>query len=185
MYRAFLILCVFLAVAISLPSDSNATQIIHRTPQQLGSESSLVVRGTVASVRSYWNDSRTKIFTETLVDIAEAYKGGSQASVRIVQLGGIVGNIKVSVAGALQWRVGEEVLLFAEQAGADSYRVSGFSQGKFHIERDVKTGKPYVTRPALKGVEVLKAPGLDEPVRVSPLERVPLEQFVQEALPQR
>ncbi len=183
MYRATTILCVLLVLTVSLPSY--ATQIIHRTPQQLGTESSLVVRGTVASVRSYWNESRTKVFTETMVNVADTYKGGSPAAVRVVQLGGIVGNVKVSVAGALQWRVGEEVLLFAEQSGADAYRVAGFSQGKFHIERDAKTGKPYITRPALQGVEVLKAPGLDEPARVTRLERVSLEQFVQEALPER
>ncbi|MEE9271364.1 MAG: hypothetical protein V3V49_14010 [Candidatus Krumholzibacteria bacterium] len=63
-------------------SFSEATQVLHRSPQQLGQQSSLVVRGTVAGVRSFWNDKHTKFFTETEITVDQSYKGEQSPSVR-------------------------------------------------------------------------------------------------------
>jgi hypothetical protein len=136
---------------------SKATQILYQSPQQLGEQSSLVVRGKVTSTRSFWNDQRTKVFTETHIAVDETYKGGDVATLRVVQLGGVVDNIRVTVSGALQWTPGEEVLLFVEPYRADAYQVSGFSQGKFNVKRDPQTGKAFIQRPALEGVEIMGA----------------------------
>lgn len=159
-----------------------ATQIVYRTPQQMGKASSLVVQGEVTSVRSYWNEKRTKIFTETLVQVDQAYKGLNPGTVSVVQLGGTVGNVQVTVAGALQWKPGEEVLLFLEPATAEAYQVSGFSQGKFNIERDPMTGEAFVRRPALEGVEILLAPQADQQAPASRALSVPLKRFIDDAL---
>lgn len=159
-----------------------ATQIVYRTPQQMGQQSSLVVQGEVTGVRSYWNEKRTKIFTETLVQVDQAYKGTNPGTVRVVQLGGTVGNVRVTVAGALQWKRGEEVLLFLEQATDEAYQVSGFSQGKFNIERDPVTGEAFVRRQALEGVEILLAPQADQQVSPSRSFNVPLKRFIDDAL---
>lgn len=92
----------------------------------------------------------------------ETYKGGAVPDVRIVQLGGIVGHVKMKVSGALRWKRGEEVLLFLEPYDRGTYQVSGFSQGKFGIERDPDTGRMYVKHPPLEGIEIIGAPG-EEP----------------------
>ena len=81
--------------------DSFATQVIQRTPQQLAKESHLVVDGKVSSVRSYWNDDHSKILTEAVVTVGSTYKGGTSPSVRVVQLGGVVGNVRMTAHGAL------------------------------------------------------------------------------------
>jgi len=173
--------CIFLLVA-GLVALAYATQIAYRSPQQLGDESALVVRGRVQSVESYWNSKHTKIFTRTRIAVDETYKGSARPMIDVVQLGGVVGNVKVTVQGALQWKVGEEVLLFAEPYDAGSYQVSGFFQGKFKIEHDPATGIAYVDAPAPEGVSLLGAPPTQRPSRISLKQRATLEQFVSQAL---
>jgi hypothetical protein len=177
MKRASSILRVSIPVLIALTTFAQATQIIYRSPQQMGEESALVVQGRVTTVRSYWNDSHTKIFTETQVAVDESYKGGAGGTVSVVQLGGIVGHVQMKVEGALAWNPGEEVLLFLEPAGGDRYMVYGLSQGKYDIERDDR-GRPFVRRGALDSVQMLEAPesGTHEK------NKVPLNTFIDKAL---
>jgi hypothetical protein len=162
-----------------------ATQIAYRSPQQLGDESALVVRGRVQSVESYWNSKHTKIFTRTRIAVDETYKGSARPMIDVVQLGGVVGNVKVTVQGALQWKVGEEVLLFAEPYDERSFQVSGFFQGKFKIEHDPATGIAYVDAPPPEGVSLVGAPSPQAPSRAQLKQRATLDQFVGQALGRR
>ena len=143
----------------------------------MGEESALVVSGRVTGVRSYWNDSQTKIFTETRVAVDRSYKGAAGGTVSVVQLGGVVGHVQMKVEGALAWEPGEEVLLFLEPFNGDRYMVYGLSQGKYGIERDDR-GRPFVSRGAFEGVEMLDAPDDSSPEQ----ERVPLDTFIGRAL---
>jgi hypothetical protein len=158
---------------------ASATQIIYKSPRDLGREATLVVDGRVAGVRSYWNAEHTAIFTETLVDVSTTYKGDDTGTVRVVQPGGIVGHVRTTVAGALSWNVGEDVVLFLEPAAPGAYRVSGFSQGKFTVERDPATGAQYVRAADTGGAQVFGAPSADGSTQ---LKRVSVETFVNQAL---
>jgi hypothetical protein len=170
-------------LALSLLNDnSRATQIVYRSPRELGEEASLVVLGRVGDVRSYWNERGTKILTETRIEVDESFKGQAPSLVRVVQLGGVVGNVRMTVHGALSWKRGEEVLLFLEPLRAGAFQVSGFSQGKFEIERDGVTGRPYVKHPRLDDVEVLRAGGDAAGAAAAPKEKIPLHTFVSETL---
>ena len=88
----------------------------------------------------------------------------------------------MTVAGSLSWNPGEEVLLFLEPSMGGAYQVSGFSQGKFTVERDPQTGVPYISQPVLEGAEILRAPGSDATEPVTGVTRMPLERFISEAL---
>jgi hypothetical protein len=161
-----------------------ATQIHYRSARELGSQSKLVVRGHVVGVRSYWNEKQTKIFTETTIATDESYKGKVGATVKLTQLGGTVGNTKVTVSGALHWREGEEVLLFLEPYTADTYHVSGFSQGKFNIERDPATGAAFVRQAPAGDAQMLGAPSQSSAATRTP-SKVSLDQLLNQALGQR
>jgi hypothetical protein len=139
-----------------------------------------VVLGRVESSESYWNEKQTKIFTRTRIAVDHAYKGIAGPTVEIVQIGGTVGPIKVTAHGSLTWRPGDEVLLFAEPLDAGSYRVSGFSQGRFKVERHPETGEPFIRAPRQEGVQILGAPAGGE-AQIS-TRGVPLEEFVSRAL---
>ncbi|UCG50446.1 MAG: hypothetical protein JSW58_09535 [Candidatus Latescibacterota bacterium] len=164
---------------------AHATQIIYQTPKQMGQESSLVVRGKVSGVRSFWNDTRTKVLTETTVSVEETYKGFGDGVVRILQLGGVVDNVRVHVHGAPGWQHGEEVVLFLERINAESYRVSGLSQGKFKVERDPVTGEAFITRPVLDDAELVGAPSREGAEKTSQAVKMPLDKFIDDALGRR
>jgi len=167
-----------LAPALMAP-NARATQVLLRSPQQLGSESALVVRGTVGDVRSYWNTSRSKIFTEARVDVDESYKGAPGDAVRVVQLGGVVGHVRMTVHGAVAFRQGEEVLLFLDPFDAGSYQISGFSQGFYRIIRDQRGERFVVGAP--DGAAIPKSPGSGTGVAAAG-DAVHQESFVNHAL---
>lgn len=177
MKRASSILRVSVPVLIALTTFAQATQIIYRSPKQMGEESALVVSGRVTGVRSYWNDTNTKIFTETHVAIDRSYKGGAGGTISVVQLGGIVGHVQMKVEGALAWSPGDEVLLFLEPFSDDRYMVYGLSQGRYEIERDER-GRPFVSHGAFEGIEMLEAPDDRTPEK----DRVPLDTFINRVL---
>ena len=179
---ACLLVLAFLLLAAA-PAD--ATQILARTPEQLGDDAQLVVRGSVLEVHSFWSPDKTKVLTEVIVAVEEDFKGDSPATVRLLQLGGVVDNVRVTVSGALQWRLDEEVLLFLQPYTRDSYQVSGFSQGKFQIHRDARTDEIYVSRAALTGVEMLSDISGKAPDTTGAMDRQTLRSFLDTALGQR
>jgi hypothetical protein len=182
MQRTVIVLALIVLIA-AVAVD--ATQVLYRTPQELGKESVLVVQGQVTGVESYWNDTHTKIFTEARISVAESFKGDGGGVLRVVQLGGVVGNVRMTVHGAIQWHAAEEVVLFLEPSLPGMYQVAGFTQGKFDIERDPDTGLAYVKRPAQEGVQLVGGPDDDGGPAVSTLKRVPVSRFIDDALGRR
>ena len=182
MKRATSILGAALLTLTLAATIAYATQIVYASPQKLGQVSSLVVRGKVEGVRSFWNETGTKIMTETVLNVDETYKGPSRRSVRIIQLGGVVDNLRMHVHGALSWRLDEEVLLFLEPYDSESYRVTGFSQGKFGIERDPRSGRMFIRQPDVEAADVKGAPAAREAAPVSRSTRISLEQFITDTL---
>ena len=172
-------------VILALPAL--ATQIIQVSPQEIAKASTLVVDGKVSGVRSFWNDDHSNIFTETTVAVNATHKGAGASTVRVMTLGGVVGNVRQTAHGALAWQRGEEVLLFLEPAGKTqpgAFQVTGFSQGKYDIERDAKSGRKFVRQamPADMGGSTPSATSGKTP---SQSEKVTLDQFLGQVLPKR
>ena len=176
------VLLSFFALMVACAGWSQATQILYQSPKQMGQKSPLIVQGRVVDTHSYWNDTGNKIFTETTIQVDEAHKGAAPSTVTVLQLGGVVGTVRMTVHGALQWQPDEEIVVFLEPCTSGTYQVSGFSQGKFSIERDPGTGKAFVKWPTLDDeVELVGAPARDGAAR-SRTDKVTLESFLDEAL---
>ena len=172
------------AALVSMALPALATQIILESPRQLAKDSALIVDGKVSGVRSYWNDDHSKILTETTVAVGSTHKGASASSVRVLQLGGVVGNVRQTAHGALVWKRGEEVLLFLEPSSPGTYQVAGFSQGKYTIERDPRTGRAFVQQ-AMPADGNTNAPATTSGGQSSRDEKVSLEQFLNQVLPKK
>ncbi len=179
MRRIAFVLRASIAALLVAGAAAQATQVVYRSPKELAGESSRIVRGRVVDVRSFWNVEKTQIFTEARIKVDETYKGGSLAEARIVQLGGVVGHVNMHVEGALSWTPREEVLLFLETGPTGALRVAGFSQGRFAIERDARTGAAFVRSPGSEGVSLVGAPRGRAP------ERTPLDRFLDETVGRR
>ncbi|MFZ1946806.1 MAG: hypothetical protein WAW06_04610 [bacterium] len=171
-------------VAMGWTACADASLLANRTPQQIGADSDVVVRGRVESSQSYWNDRHTKVLTRVRIAVDQTYKGPGTATLDLIQLGGTVGTMKVTAHGTPTWKVGEEVLVFAERDKAGSYQVSGLAQGKFKIVRDAKTGEAFVVAPP-EETRLLGAPAGPAPRTAGPgqaMPGVPLDEFVERAL---
>ncbi len=164
-----------------LCSSAWATQILLRSPRELGDASSLVVQARVVSTRSFWNASHSKILTGIELAVERGFKGNAPTKVQVVQLGGVVDGVRMHVAGSLSWHRGEELLLFLENARGNTYRVAGFSQGKFLVER-AGDGTIFVRRPAPTDIEFVQA-GKRITAAYGQQLRIPLRRFLAESLP--
>ncbi len=176
---------VAMALVALVATGALATQVELRTPRQLAQESALIVDGKVTSVRSYWNADHSKILTEATVAVDGTHKGSAGSTVRVVQLGGVVGNVRMTAHGALSWKRGEDVLLFLEPSLPGDYQVAGFSQGKYLIERDPRTGTPYVHQAAPPDTEGAGASTSSGSPATARDQRVTLQQFLNQVLPQQ
>jgi hypothetical protein len=182
MKHAGALFCTLLMVVAMPAIVVHATQITYVSPQNMAKRADLVVRGKVARVESFWNDRHTKIFTRTTIAVDETYKGEPTSRVDILELGGAIDGVKVTVEGALEWKRGEEVLLFLEPYVEGARQVTGFSQGKFDIERDPKTGVAFVVRPAIERETLVRRSAAAEQMEPTTAVRLPLEQFVRSVL---
>jgi hypothetical protein len=63
--------------------------------------------------------------------------------------------------------------------------VSGFSQGKFTIERDPATGKAFVNQAPSAGAEVVTKPGSQPAMTSDPSGKITLDELLNQALGQR
>ncbi len=179
---------ILMAAGISVAAlPALATQIIQVSPQEIAKSSTLVVDGKVSGSRSYWNADHSKIFTETTVAVNSTHKGANASTVRVMTLGGVVGNVRQTAHGALAWKRGEEVLLFLEPAGTTqpgAFQVTGFSQGKYEIQRDEKTGRKFV-RQAMPDDLSGSTPSATSGKTSSQSEKVTLDQFLGQVLPKK
>lgn len=183
--KSVVVVCLLITGTIlGLATRTEATRILPMDAQKLGQTATTVVQGRVSSIHSSWNASHTKVFTETTIAVDETFKGDPGSEVTLVQLGGDVDGIRVTVHGALHWTQGEEVLLFLEPYPNGKYQVTGFSQGKYHIERDEATGRAFVRQADLGGAEMHDEDSEVHKARMTAAKRVPLEQLLAQALPQ-
>lgn len=168
-----------LALGLLLPGapEVQATQVVPLALPELATDAGLVVEGRVVAQRSFWNEARSRILTEVDVEVVQSHKGRQPARVTIVQMGGVVDGVRMTVHGALSWNVDEEVLLFLEPSLPGRHRVAGFSQGKFEIHTDERTGERWAVRPALAGTEFV---GGDVPRDGGQL-RLPLQRVLEQA----
>ncbi len=118
---------------------AGATIVRPLTVEMMAERADVVVRGRVVGQEAAWNDDKTRIYTVTRVEIAEAYKGGDKpgAVIAVRQIGGTVDGLTQSVVGNAKLRVGEELVLFLDRDEAKPlHYVIGMAQGKLGVSRD-------------------------------------------------
>jgi hypothetical protein len=169
---------VVIAMLLPAPTPARSGQVPYRSAESMGADSPFVLRGEVSSVRSFWNDNRSRILTEVLVIVSERYKGAAPAEVRIVQMGGVLDGVLMNVAGSLEWTPGEEVVVFLQDSLPGRYQVAGFTQGKFAVQRDARSGREYAVQADLGNAELVGA------TRVPTSGRMLLDDLIAEALPE-
>jgi hypothetical protein len=124
------------ALAVALLSlVASASVIVFETLDDMARRVPLIVRGHVARSVSGWDDQKHRIWTWTEFVVSDPIKGKPGAVVLVKQPGGEVENIGQTVAGAAQFKEGEECVLFLEAAPDEkgAFAVSGLSAGKISL----------------------------------------------------
>jgi hypothetical protein len=139
-------------------------------PELVTSANEIVV-GKVVSVSAAWDPSHRKILSTIGVQIEESWKGLASGSIAIVQPGGTVGEIEMTVHGMPRFAVGERALLFLQ--GHNHFQVVGMSQGKRPLSWDTDRKQWLVESPDVGDVVEADARGRLRPV--GPSARVTLD----------
>jgi hypothetical protein len=112
----------------------------------------------VASVSAAWDDKHERILTTIDLAVVEAWKGSMTPAshVKVVQPGGTVGDIQMTVFGMSEFSPGERALVFL-RGTPDAASVVGMAQGKRLVRRDVGTGRWMVHAPQRAGASFVRS----------------------------
>ncbi|HEV3030305.1 MAG TPA: hypothetical protein VG319_01620 [Polyangia bacterium] len=112
----------------------------------------------VAAVSAAWDAQHARILTTIDLSVVDAWKGPMTPAshLRIVQPGGTVGDIQMTVFGMSRFSPGERALVFL-RGTPEAASVVGMAQGKRLVGRDVATGRWMVHAPEPAGASFVRA----------------------------
>lgn len=167
---------LFLLGLVLIALTARATTFVRLRFDELAARAHAVARLRCLSVESRWEQG--EIWTFTSFEVLEAPKGALPGLVTVRTLGGrdASGGFVSTVEGSPRFESGEEVYLFLLTSRTPEFRVLGWAQGTFRVERDARTGIPTVTQDSA-AVPVLDPETLR--FRRLGIRRMPLEQFRQ------
>lgn len=136
-------------LCVACAAVTRATVIVPASLDELVVEARAIAAGRVVATEARWVDGRRSIETFVTLDVAEYLKGNLGETVVFRVAGGELGAYRTMIAGAPQFEVGDEVLLFLNAIGPSIPHVVGFSQGVFRIVGGAD-GAPFVVPPVLR-----------------------------------
>ncbi len=159
---ALVIALVLTAPFGPLLGDARATTLVFLDVPAKAKGADRVVQGTVVSQASRWTGDNRRIITETVIDVAEVWKGEPVKQLKVRQPGGEIGDIGQRVDGVAKFTVGEEVVLFLEARPGGAWLLHGMGQGKYRVERS-SDGKDAFAVPEVMGEARLVDPSTGVP----------------------
>jgi hypothetical protein len=149
-----------LAFATLFASASHASLVMALDTTELTKRADHIAVADVLSVESAWDQSHKKIFTTIQLSVVESWKGGAKPAshITVVQPGGTVGDISMTVFGMSQFTPGERTLVFL-RGTTGAAGVVGMAQGKRPMSRDTGSGKWTVGTASSAGLERVQAKG--------------------------
>jgi hypothetical protein len=128
-----LIIAGLAALLLASPPSASASTVIFRSDAELIALSERVVHARVIAQRTEWGQPPgRRIYTVTTLAVIEDFTGAESATVDVWELGGVVGGQRMFVAGQVEYRVGEEVLVCLER-GAQGLRSVAMGFSKFDV----------------------------------------------------
>ncbi len=144
--RFALLVLASIAIVPGNASFSRATLLRAMSLAELASSADSIVVGTVFSVNAAWDAEHRKILSTIEIDVEESWKGSSDTQrITLVQPGGGVGDIEMTVQGMPTFSTRERSLLFLQ--GRQRFQVVGMGQGKRALEWD-GASKQWLARPS-------------------------------------
>jgi hypothetical protein len=165
--RVLRVLIVGAAVLLAPPIErrAHASLVVALDLPTMVERADQVAVVDVGTVNAAWDDKHERILTTIDLSVVESWKGSMAPAshVKIVQPGGAVGDIQMTVFGMSQFSPGERALVFLRGAPTAA-SVVGMAQGKRLVRRDTATGRWMVHAPDRAGASFVLAPGTSKTV---------------------
>ncbi|MCU1324781.1 MAG: hypothetical protein JWN34_151 [Bryobacterales bacterium] len=147
-----------------LATIGSATTLQRLSFEELTDTSDLIVAGKVTRSWSAWDAGHRYIWTHYSVAVSATEKGVQAATVELAEPGGVVEGMGMTIAGSVAYKVGDEVLVFAQRMANGVIRTAGWGQGKYTIQADGKLRAEIASR-AVEYVDLKTATTGIEPLR--------------------
>ena len=140
---------LFLVLSMLSPAPgARAAVLVHMPLDDLIRNADLVVRAKVLSSQAFREGDDGHIYTRHTLAVSEYLKGKGDGQLRVVTMGGEMGDVGQLIPGEARLVPGEEAVLCLAAARAD-YVVFNMGQGKFAMSLD---GEDLVLEQQLKGI---------------------------------
>jgi len=134
--------------------SSNATLLKYLSIETLIKESYSIIIGEVVNKYSELNSTLSKIVTIVQIRIEQSYGNNRlKGEVKILTLGGSLGDISLKIPGEANYNIGERVLVFLEKKNG-YFLTMGMAQGKFSLIKDEESNEDIAVRD-LTGIPLL------------------------------
>ena len=140
--RKRLLFRILAAVVVACSWVAAAAQLRPVVPEELAARAEMVVVAKVDAIETVREGSRG-LATRVELDVRDVWKGAVTNRLVLTQPGGTLGTRKVVVSGDAEYRLGEEVVVFAVRNKAGEWLTLELGQGRFQIERP-RSGTPWV-----------------------------------------
>jgi hypothetical protein len=140
--------CLFLsAVAFGL-SSAKATTVVPPSFEGLVNQADYIVHAVVKSVSCEWRDegANRHIMTKVELDVKQVIAGNPPTPLVLEMLGGQIGDLKMVVHGAPEFKVGDEDILFIHGNGRQFNPLVALGHGRYRVGHDAQTGHSYLMR---------------------------------------
>lgn len=149
--RVWLVLLAVAALPVGV-GPSRASLLRAMSLGELTVVADRIVVGSVVAVTAAWDLQHRRIVSTIEIDIEESWKGPAFANRRIaiVQPGGSVADLEMTVQGMPSFSVGEKSLLFLQ--GQQRLQVVGMGQGKRVLRWNQASKQWLAESPDIEGV---------------------------------
>ena len=126
-----------LALAVLCLPHARATTLARMNLRELVQQSTYIAR--VRCVKTASVADPNMVWTVTTFEVTESWKGNPPLNFTVRLPGGDAAGLRVLVAGAPRFSVGEDVVLFLFDDRAHRLNILSWAQGTFRIRKDPRT----------------------------------------------
>ena len=166
------VVVVGLAVALS-SGRARASIVVALDLPELVRQADHIAIVDVTDVRSAWDSTGSRIFTTVDLKVVEVWKGGMDPAgkaathITILQPGGTVGDISMTIAGLSAFAPGERAVVFLRGTTARAQPV-GMAQGKRAMRFEARAARWMATGADLRQLVLVPKPATSSPVLPPP-----------------
>jgi hypothetical protein len=129
---------------LNFAAATSATTLQRMSVEQMTQIAKTIARVRCISNATIWDSG--EIWTMTIFDVQQTWRGTLPAQIKVRLLGGRLGGITSTVSGVPRFSPGEEAVLFLERTQQGDLSVVSWEQGVFRIRRNNRGGDESVTQ---------------------------------------